>query len=65
MVSGLGDVLTAIGLVLVIEGLTFAAAPEAAKRALASLLSQPAGRLRIVGVLAMLVGLLVVWAVRG
>ena len=28
MASGLGDVLTALGLVLVIEGLTFAAAPE-------------------------------------
>jgi uncharacterized protein YjeT (DUF2065 family) len=65
MASGLGDVLTALGLVLVLEGLTFAAAPEPAKRALARLLVQPASRLRAVGVLAMLAGLLLVWTVRG
>ena len=62
MASGLGDVLTALGLLLVIEGLTFAAAPERAKRALAALLLQPAGRLRAA---AMLVGVVLVWVVRG
>jgi uncharacterized protein YjeT (DUF2065 family) len=65
MASGLGDVLTALGLLLVIEGLTFAAAPEKAKRALAALLLQPAGLLRAVGVFAMLAGVVLVWAVRG
>jgi uncharacterized protein YjeT (DUF2065 family) len=65
MGSGLADVLTAFGLMLVIEGLTFAAAPGSAKRALATLLVQPAGLLRGVGILAMLAGLILVWAVRG
>ncbi len=65
MASGLGDVLTALGLLLVIEGLTFAAAPEKAKRALAALLLQPAGLLRAVGVVAMVAGMVLVWAVRG
>jgi uncharacterized protein YjeT (DUF2065 family) len=65
MAPGLGDVLTALGLVLVIEGLTFAAAPGSAKRALAALLVQPAGLLRGVGILAMLAGLILVWVVRG
>ena len=65
MASGLGDVLTALGLLLVIEGLTFAAAAERAKRALAALLLQPAGLLRAVGVVAMLAGVVLVWAVRG
>jgi uncharacterized protein len=65
MASGLSDVLTALGLVLVIEGLTFAAAPAAAKRALAALLLQPAGLLRTLGVVAMLAGLALVWVVRG
>jgi uncharacterized protein len=65
MASGLYDVLTALGLVLVIEGLTFAAAPDSAKRALAALLLQPAGLLRAFGVVAMLAGLALVWVVRG
>ena len=65
MMSGLADVLTALGLMLVIEGLTFAAAPGSAKRALATLLLQPAGLLRGMGILAMLAGLILVWAVRG
>jgi len=65
MGSGLADVLTAFGLMLVIEGLTFAAAPGSAKRALATLLVQPAGMLRGMGILAMLAGLILVWAVRG
>jgi uncharacterized protein len=65
MASGLGDVLTALGLLLVIEGLTFAAAPERAQRALAALLLQPPGLLRAVGVVAMLAGVVLVWAVRG
>ena len=65
MAPGLGDVLTALGLVLVIEGLTFAAAPGSAKRALAALLVQPAGLLRGVGIFAMLAGLTLVWVVRG
>jgi uncharacterized protein YjeT (DUF2065 family) len=65
MAPGIYDVVTALGLVLVIEGLTFAAAPESAKRALAALLAQPAGLLRGVGVLAMLAGLALVWAARG
>jgi uncharacterized protein len=64
MTSGLGDVLTALGLVLVIEGFTFAAAPDSAKRALALLLSQPAGLLRGVGMAAMLAGVILVWVVR-
>jgi len=65
MAPGLADVLTAFGLMLVIEGLTFAAAPGSAKRALATLLLQPAGLLRGMGILAMLAGLILVWAVRG
>jgi uncharacterized protein len=65
MAPGIYGVLTALGLVLVIEGLTFAAAPESAKRALAALLAQPAGLLRGVGILAMLAGLALVWVARG
>ena len=50
---------TALGLVLVIEGLTFAAAPERAKRALAALLLRRRNFCGAIGVAAM------VWAIRG
>jgi len=65
MGPGLEDGLTALGLVLVIEGLALAAAPDSAKRALMTLLKQPSGLLRGVGIAAMLAGVTLVWAVRG
>jgi uncharacterized protein YjeT (DUF2065 family) len=61
----MADFLVALGLVLVIEGLTFAAFPGPAKRALAALLAAPDGNLRLVGLVSALLGLLVVWVLRG
>ena len=65
MSLGLGDALTAIGLMLVFEGILLAAAPETAKRAVAAILARPAGLLRLVGMMAMAAGVAVVWLVRG
>jgi uncharacterized protein len=65
MPLGLADALTAIGLMLVFEGLVLAAAPEAVKRALAGVLSRPPMLLRLAGVVAMAAGVAVVWLVRG
>jgi uncharacterized protein YjeT (DUF2065 family) len=59
------DFLVAIGLVLAIEGLIFAALPRAAKRLAASALEAPEGVLRISGILSALLGVLVIWLVRG
>jgi len=59
------DFLVAIGLVLAIEGLIFAALPGIAKRLAASALEAPEGMLRISGILSALVGVLVIWLVRG
>jgi uncharacterized protein len=61
----MGDFLAAIGLVLVIEGLIFAAVPRAAKRLAASALEAPEGMLRITGVVCAVLGVLIVWWVRG
>jgi uncharacterized protein YjeT (DUF2065 family) len=61
----MADFLVALGLVLVIEGLTFAAFPGAAKRALAALIETPDGNLRLAGLVSAIVGVLVVWALRG
>ena len=59
------DFLVALGLVLVIEGLSFAAFPGALRRAMAKLMEAPEGQLRTAGFVATLLGLLVVWMVRG
>ena len=65
MTLGLGDALTAFGLLLVFEGLVLAGAPETAKRAMAAIMGRPAGLLRVVGVVAWAAGVALVWAVRG
>ena len=59
------DFLAALGLVFVIEGLVFAAFPGPAKRAVASVLETPEATLRVIGIGSAVIGLLVVWAVRG
>ncbi len=59
------DFIAAIGLVFVIEGLAFAAFPGATKRAMARFFETPETQLRAVGVGSALIGLLIVWAVRG
>jgi uncharacterized protein len=61
----MSDFLAALGLVFVIEGLIFAAFPEAAKRAMSSVLETPDVSVRLIGIGSALVGLIVVWLVRG
>jgi uncharacterized protein len=61
----MSDFLAALGLVFVIEGLVFAAFPEAAKRAMSSVLETPDLSLRLIGIGSAVVGLIMVWLVRG
>lgn len=61
----MGDFLVAIGLVFVIEGLLFAAAPEYARRAMLQVAATPESALRIVGIVSAVLGLILVWAIRG
>ena len=61
----MADFASALGLVLVIEGLVFAAFPEQAKRAMASMLETPEASLRAVGIGSAILGLVVVWLARG
>jgi hypothetical protein len=58
------DFLAALGLVFVIEGLIFAAFPDAAKRAMASVLETQDISLRLIGIGSAVVGLVLVWFVR-
>ena len=61
----MADFIVALGLVFVIEGLIFAVSPGAAKNAMAHVLETADGPLRIVGVVAAILGVLLVWFVRG
>jgi uncharacterized protein YjeT (DUF2065 family) len=61
----MSDVLVAIGLVLVLEGLLWAAAPHLAIRLLATAAQTPEQALRVAGAAAIAVGVVIVWLVRG
>jgi uncharacterized protein YjeT (DUF2065 family) len=58
------DFLTALGLVLVIEGAIYALFPNGMKRMMSVALAQPAARLRAMGLSAAVIGILIVWLVR-
>ncbi len=61
----MADFIVALGLVFVIEGLIFAASPAAAKNAMAHVLQTPDGPLRLVGIASAVLGVVLVWLVRG
>jgi len=59
------DLIVGVGLALVIEGVLYAAAPDAMRRAVAAVLSQPASVVRGAGLALAALGVAVVWLVRG
>lgn len=59
------DFLAALGLVFAIEGLLFASIPGIAKEALRSASETPVERMRLIGVVSAVVGVGMVWLVRG
>jgi uncharacterized protein len=61
----MSDLLVALGLVLVIEGLLWAAFPKAARHMLEVASTTPEPSLRTGGTIAILLGVLVVWMARG
>jgi hypothetical protein len=64
--GGLADLVTAFGLLLVLEGVVLAlVAPGRIGRMLEALRGLPPGLLRAAGLAAAAAGLLIVWLVRG
>jgi uncharacterized protein len=59
------DLIVGLGLVLVVEGLLWAAFPSAARHMLELAAATPEQRLRIGGTIAIVLGVAVVWLVRG
>jgi uncharacterized protein YjeT (DUF2065 family) len=61
----LTELLSALGLVLALEGALYAAFPGAMRRALTSIGTQPDQALRMAGLIALMGGVALVWLVRG
>jgi uncharacterized protein len=59
------DLVAALGLVLAVEGILFAAFPDATRRAMYEASQTPRDRVRLVGLVSGVIGVLIVWAVRG
>lgn len=59
------DLAVAVALVLVIEGLLWAGFPDRMKDVAAQAATLPSGLLRRAGVVAMAIGVVLVWLVRG
>ena len=58
------DFLIGLGILLVIEGILFAAAPEWMRRAMKSALATPDNVLRTAGIGSAIGGLILIWLVR-
>jgi len=59
------EFLSALGLAIALEGALYAAFPNAMRRALAALALQPDQAIRLGGLLALAIGVFVVWLARG
>ena len=61
----MSDLIVALGLALAIEGILFAAFPDAVKRAMQDAAQTRCDRMRIVGSGSAVIGVVIVWVVRG
>ncbi|MEO1066181.1 MAG: DUF2065 domain-containing protein [Pseudomonadota bacterium] len=61
----MSDLIVGVALALVIEGLIYAAFPDQIKAMMAQLLQTPSSTLRLGGLIALAVGVFIVWTVRG
>ncbi len=59
------DLLTALALVLVIEGGLYALFPDGMRRMMIQMQEVPESRLRLIGVIGAVVGVIGVWLMRG
>lgn len=55
----------ALGLVFAIEGLLFAAFPGVTKRAMNHVMETPDSVLRLVGIVSAVIGIALIWFIRG
>ncbi len=58
------DLIAALGLSLEVECILFAAFPDGVRKALYEAAHTPSDRMRLVGIISAVVGVVIVWAVR-
>ncbi|MGO4572420.1 DUF2065 domain-containing protein [Microvirga sp. 2TAF3] len=58
------DLIAALGLALVVEGILFAAFPDGMRRAMYEAAHSPSDRMRLVGILSAIAGLGIIWIIR-
>jgi uncharacterized protein YjeT (DUF2065 family) len=61
----MSNLIVALGLVLVIEGMLWALAPGLGRKLLQAAAETPESKLRLVGAAAVALGVFVIWLVRG
>ncbi len=61
----MNEIVAAVGLILVLEGVLYALFPDAMKRMAARVTETPGDTLRTAGVVSAAIGVGVVWLVRG
>ncbi len=61
----MNDLIVALGLVLVIEGLIWAALPHIGKSMMLTVAETPPATLRMAGTVAIALGVCIVWLVKG
>jgi uncharacterized protein len=61
----MSDFIVALGLFFALEGLVLAAFPDGAKHMMKTVLAAPNAQLRIAGIVSAVIGVLIVWLVRG
>ena len=59
------DVMTALGLAIASEGIAYALFQDAMKRMMAKVMDQPSGGIRIAGIAGAVIGVFIIWLVRG
>jgi uncharacterized protein len=58
------DLVAALGLALAVEGILFAAFPEGVRRAMYEAAHTPSDRMRVVGIISAIVGVVIIWLAR-
>ena len=61
----MSELVTALALAIAIEGILYALFPDGMKRMMASVLEMPSSNLRAVGLMAAVLGVSLVWMIRG
>ena len=61
----MSDLATALALAIAIEGILYALFPDGMKRMMASVFEMPSQQLRTAGLMAALLGVGLVWMIRG